>query len=290
MARSQRQAKPLSKPRTTRATLRLEGELRYYSSRGAQGQAGSRGKNAKPQGITKSKPKIGSYGSKTTQKSKRKGISKKKSDKPFPLLDLPAELRNNIYEKVLENQPKVYLSKRTRGNLASQSALARVSRQVRNEFLPVMYLCAGEIIASVQNFDFRHIVTFLNRLSDKEMTALVETPSSRKMKIELTFTSSFRSNRFSEEFALLHRWINRLEHPTKRGTKIDATYVVVEYNGKADYSVFKFAVISGWSQEKRTMDEARKIRKAIHNWELSALRLKEIAIRNEMVRRRAAQG
>lgn len=96
-----------------------------------------------------------------------------------------------------------------------------------------MYLCAPNIVSSVKNFDFGHIVTFLNRLSDAEMGALIETSSSRKITIELTLTNSLRRDfwtRFMERkhYDMFKRWVNRLENPTKRGTQIDASYVVVE--------------------------------------------------------------
>ena len=83
------------------------------------------------------------------------------ADRPFRFQNLPAELRNNVYSKVIESQPNARLKPRGKGKLASRSALARVNHQIRDEYLAVLYLTAN-IRADVTNFDITHIVTFFN--------------------------------------------------------------------------------------------------------------------------------
>ena len=74
-------------------------------------------------------------------------------------LDLLAEIRNMIYEMVVDKLPEAYLCSRTRSNLACRCALLRVNHQIREEFLAVLYVRASKITDTVQNFDFRHVVT-----------------------------------------------------------------------------------------------------------------------------------
>lgn len=169
----------------------------------------------------------------------------------FRLLDLPAELRNNIYEKVAESET-AHLSVRTRGNLASASALSRVNRQIRNEFLPIIYICAPKIVARVSNFDFRHIVTFLNRLSEAELQTLpsVTRPNERKMEVELQVLCGAPQRGLldtTNEGALLMRWLKRANHPSKKGASIDISYVVVDSVAEVDGPwVGKWRTVSGF--------------------------------------------
>lgn len=102
------------------------------------------------------------------------------------LLDLPAELRNRIYEYVAVNSG-AELAPRTRGKLVTKTALGQVSKQVRNEFLAVLYVSVPTIKAHVFDFDFAHIVTFLNKLSDRELSALptLSIPTHRKLCVHI---------------------------------------------------------------------------------------------------------
>ena len=108
------------------------------------------------------------------------------SDQPFKLLDLPPELRNNIYDKVIENHPRAYLTTRSGRTIASGSALLRVNRSVRAEFLNALYISAT-IVADVTNFDFSQIITFFNRLRDTHLSSLSQggAPSKCHMLIRL---------------------------------------------------------------------------------------------------------
>ena len=92
-----------------------------------------------------------------------------------------------------------------------------------------MYLCAPEIVASVKDFDFRHVVTFFNRLSEAQMKTLpsLSIPASRLMTIELTFTEKIRGHReASDPIPLLYRWLNRLDRSDKKGTNIEMRFCV----------------------------------------------------------------
>jgi hypothetical protein len=98
----------------------------------------------------------------------------------FRLLDLPAELRNFVYEKVAEDQT-VYLNKR---KLQDGPGLLAVNHRLRNEYFPIMLLFASKIQANVITFDFRDVVACINRLSDADMnTVSITNPRSRELHI-----------------------------------------------------------------------------------------------------------
>lgn len=207
----------------------------------------------------------------TSGRTKRRQLLHQGRDTSFPFLYLPAELRNTIYEKVCEGQPQAYLISRAKGHLACRSALPRVSRQVRDEFLPVLYLCACELIASVKDFDFRHIVTFINRLSDTEMKAIlptIDTPSLRLMTVELTFEHKLEYGNFlSPEYSLLNRWVNRMAYSTKKGTNIAVSYTVIKKSSKqsADLRAIIDGTVGQGLQDAsaRELEEKKKIVDAI---------------------------
>ncbi|KAK3725030.1 hypothetical protein LTR37_000540 [Vermiconidia calcicola] len=86
-------------------------------------------------------------------------------------------------------------------------------------------LHASEIVAKVEEFNFRHVVTFFNRLSDLELNSLSASAqvSSRNIRIELQVRNPVIMDR-----QLLERWLRRTAHPTKRGTQIEISYVAVD--------------------------------------------------------------
>lgn len=141
------------------------------------------------------------------------------SGQPFRLLDLPPELRNNVYDKVIENYPRAYLPRLSGRTVASGSALLRVNRSVRAEFMNALYISAT-IVADVMNFDFSRIITFYNRLRDTHMKSLAQAgaKSERHMLIRLKVD-------FLADPKKLMRWLNRTQHPAKKGNEVKISYV-----------------------------------------------------------------
>ncbi|KAK4888184.1 hypothetical protein LTR27_012889 [Elasticomyces elasticus] len=137
------------------------------------------------------------------------------------LLDLPAELRNAIYEIVLASTGGVLLSRSaTRRALASSSTMPRVNKQIRDEFLATAMLMA-EVHTTSVDFSFRHVVAFLNRLSEEELRALPTTKLPKQRKIIIHLHPSIDS---VEQPQYLKRWLNRVQHPTKKGTDVVYEY------------------------------------------------------------------
>ena len=139
---------------------------------------------------------------------------------PFRLLELPAELRNRIYEYIALEYD-IVLSPRANGRLATSSPLAKVSHQVREEYLGLLYVTAPTIRVPLTDWNFAHVIKFFNTLSQRELNALptVGRPSSRCLHINVKMTSACGAN--PEE---LQRWLKRRQDPTKKGFNIDVSY------------------------------------------------------------------
>ena len=105
-----------------------------------------------------------------TKSRKSKRTKNFHDDGPSRLLELPAELRNTIYAYAAEGRT-AYLKKGQR-QLTDNSPLLATNHQLREEYTVILLLYAKTIKAEVIDFDFRHIVTFLNNLSTGELNAL----------------------------------------------------------------------------------------------------------------------
>lgn len=82
------------------------------------------------------------------------------------------------------------------------------------------------IIAVVNNFDFRHIVTFLNSLSNAKVDNIMQESNYGNFIIELTFQEKFVP---LEARKLLLRWLNRFDDPRKKDTALDAVYTIEDH-------------------------------------------------------------
>lgn len=118
------------------------------------------------------------------------------------------------------------------GRLDQRCALPKVCRLVRQEFLAVLYTSV-DILTRVSNFNFAHIVTFFNRLQDSELNTLPlsVSRSDRRMLVSLEFPLNRGGVRtfHARLEAHLNRWLNRLEHPTKKGVNVNVTYRCIDF-------------------------------------------------------------
>ncbi|KXS98021.1 hypothetical protein AC578_8793 [Pseudocercospora eumusae] len=123
-------------------------------------------------------------------------------ERKIPFLDLAPELREMIYDSVLKISPTTF-SRRAK-HLTSTSGLARVNKQIRSEFLARALTNAPILKTTVFDFNFSHIVTFLNKLPDSDLAELESNEPHRTMLIDLKF-----SGRRFGDLKLLERWLNR---------------------------------------------------------------------------------
>ena len=157
--------------------------------------------------------------------------SKNSNTQSFRLLDLPAELRVLIYEKIIEQNPVITLARTQRdrelGN-ASSACIMRPCKLVHKESVNTLHLCATTIVASVRNYNFSHIVTFLNRLDERVLEALEQQANDGKTGPTVTKKTReiplFLTSGEDDRQTYLDRWLNRLDHPSKKGAHIECKY------------------------------------------------------------------
>lgn len=100
-------------------------------------------------------------------------------DKPAVchLANLPPELRDQIYECVMRNEPQIWLTGSRPRKPLFKSNLVRTNRQIRKELTSLMRVGATDIVAEVKNYDFGHIISWFNKLSGENLRALPNTTS-----------------------------------------------------------------------------------------------------------------
>jgi hypothetical protein len=133
----------------------------------------------------------------------------------FRLLDLSAELRNNVYDKIIEDSALLLRRSNTNRNLVSTSALVRVSRSLRSEFLPLALRATPVIKTVVRNWDFSHVVKFMNTLGTREF---------EKLMLEKSLVVDFCFSGENADPAGLMRWLDRFDDD-KRGDGVRFEYV-----------------------------------------------------------------
>ncbi|KAI6842479.1 hypothetical protein KC340_g1712 [Hortaea werneckii] len=140
-------------------------------------------------------------------------------------LDLPLELRDIIYLMLLRGRPPLRLST-WRNQLATASPLVLVNKQVRFEYLNAVSLY-GDIKTRVTDFNFRHVVRFLNRVPEPKLAFFSTDHAPKSRTILISF---FFGPKWNEGLPLLRRWYNRFNNPTKRGLNTNFQYVLIKPN------------------------------------------------------------
>lgn len=133
----------------------------------------------------------------------------------FRFLDLSAELRNSIYDKIIEDTYFVLPRNNNNRPLGLSSAFARVSKSIRSEFLPLALEIAPIINTEVRNWDFGHVVNFLNRIGDDEMERLLQ---EQRVVIDLWFSGE------NADPSGLVRWLRRFDNE-RRDDGVEFEYV-----------------------------------------------------------------
>lgn len=149
-------------------------------------------------------------------------------------LSLPPEVRNLIYVTYLRpHGDVVYVSAARR--LIARGPLRKINQQVRSEFESLIDLYARKITFPVYDFEFRYLITFLNKL-DKPALASLAAQTTDESSIATKMASPARRLRiqlcFSDGDLLsakphLERWLNRFDRPEKNGTAVDFHFEVL---------------------------------------------------------------
>lgn len=90
----------------------------------------------------------------------------------FRFLDLPPELRAYILAICARTEGTARLKRNSGGRLSTTDSTSLANKQIRHEYLGVLYEHAQTTVAYVLDFDFRHVVTYLNKLNVAEAKAL----------------------------------------------------------------------------------------------------------------------
>ncbi|KAK5691065.1 hypothetical protein LTR97_011717 [Elasticomyces elasticus] len=155
---------------------------------------------------------------------------------PFRLLNLPAELREMVFEQAAHKFTAV-LREEASGQLINDSRLMRVSRQVHAEFSNALCLTRPKLVVHVHDLDFTHLIVFLNKLSAGELASLPTMSPTTTFLVRASAISTIQiriyllaDNAVSEhaplDIAELELWIRRCGNATKTGNQVNFTYIV----------------------------------------------------------------
>lgn len=154
--------------------------------------------------------------------SRRSGVFYRKG--LFRFLDLPAEMRNLVYEHVANDSDARV---KRHGDLASCSGMTRVSRQIHQEYQSVLKTKAAEIVIPVMDFNFAPVVKFFDKLSDAEFNRLPKLDGSNK---ERKVTVLVQMSYYCKNPGHLITWVRWLAHSNHRGVNVDLTYRAEAYS------------------------------------------------------------
>lgn len=117
--------------------------------------------------------------------------------------DLPAEIRNAIYEEVVSSTVLTLPAYKQQKLIPRPNGLLLASKQCRKEYLPLLYSTAP-IIAEVKDFDFANLMRVVGGLYSMELKAM---RVNRNLIIHLRTQNCAREN-----LATLRRWlVNRAD-------------------------------------------------------------------------------
>jgi hypothetical protein len=115
-----------------------------------------------------------------------------------PLLRLPGELRNRIYEYVAEGV-KAHVSQRN--TIVIPAPLACVNRQIRKEYLEILTATKRPLTATVVDLDFTSLITALCSLDESPCKSTLERneDGTARIKVQVKFVFETHPDDFAEE-------------------------------------------------------------------------------------------
>ena len=132
------------------------------------------------------------------------------------LCTLPGELRNQIYEQLANDDRITIIEEITGAGYSAQSLhlshLNNIDAQTHEEYNSIAYGIAPFIQTTVHDFDFTHVMAFLDHLTDKEINTFpnLDCPSNRHFIINLEIDLGRPPNLHN-----LRSWLDRF----RRGCK-----------------------------------------------------------------------
>lgn len=133
----------------------------------------------------------------------------------FPFLELPRELRDEVYRHIVEADSSATTLRNQ--SLATKCGLVGVNNQVCEEFLDAVLFYAPVIKTTVRNHNFAHVVTFLNRLSEAQFKKFEKSSEELavKEKARREEVSRFRNQRYRS----WHSWVHGTQQPPQDAKK-----------------------------------------------------------------------
>lgn len=134
-----------------------------------------------------------------------------------PFLTLPLELRAQIYGYVALDVG-IQLQPQSGDRPISWSPLSLVCRQLHDEYNDALYASAPGVTAYVRDFDFTHVISFLDNLDkgvEIQPPSGLAPPPSRDLNVSLILTPSSPSPA-RQNLELLWRWVVRIARQNKQ--------------------------------------------------------------------------
>lgn len=189
-------------------------------------------------------------------------------------LDLPAELRNIIYSYATKDDEHLKIDSIRPTKLTSISAVSRLNKQTREEYVFMLDVHSNKITAVVKDFNFKPVETFYkhNFPSPKgiSMKQILEAQrqsghsSLRRLMIHLEFSPDYLEHLAScPADYLAPYWMDQAKHPARKILKCGVVLSVGYFASQREREGWKYRDIwlGRWAKKKSRYgdDDAERI-------------------------------
>ena len=157
---------------------------------------------------------------------------------------LPGELRNNIYGHIAKDDC-LFIRSSANGKTFSLvphyvSPMYNAPDNIKAEYIGIACKSASIIETVVYDFDFSHVETFLDTLSEQDIETLprIDHPSSRRFIISLKLAGNYPLN-----LSNLHRWLDRFRDARNKVSEVEFEYEV-PYSRFSDLNRYAIAFLT----------------------------------------------
>lgn len=189
-------------------------------------------------------------------------------------LDLPAELRNEIYKHFAASEGILYIGPKpdkhwSQHPFISPSALIATNKQVLKEFTPVLFdygcLPTTMLATRVEDFNFDHLYHFINNCTADQLTHGIH--------VELQISKADKRVE-----SRLHTWLNSMRGRRNPVVHYKFTCVV---SGNAANEVWFWLRMNSDLTSPRPDRDTEGMQGAIADWQLDEAKIKKAARRAE---------